>query len=353
MADDKYKKYNQALQYSGSSTNSNTRFNKGVTGIINPNNYTKHEELEEGREPAYGIRISSSEYLGNEMIRAIDRPLTARVRYPHIAIGSFSRAFRDYIHYEVYPYFNSIIFGSYNKSIQSYLQRMRYRNENGNDSPNIDLGFPIFSYTLTIEGTDEKVDFPWRSTTWFPRYAWVMYDPFYEDEEMSLRIAFRRLRGTINANIYSSSQAELLDMQMAFIDAFRGLNVFNQVEIRGMTVLPTDLMFTDFKGRRIAKSLSSNKISKSFIPDVNDTLYYIYNNTSAWINMGSLSENSNYYGGQSQPEFNMSGTFNFELEVPQFVLCLTKQEYAEIELNVDVAYKYEDKIIVFCYSNIV
>lgn len=268
--------------------------------------------------------------------------ISARLPHPHVALGSFARAFRDYIHYSVYSGFNGLVFGSYNKSIQSYLQRRRYTEDEGNTST-IDFSLPIFSYIIQIESTDEKLDLPWRSTTWMPALSRVVYPSFYACDDFELKVIFRRLKGTVNSTIYCSSEAELLDIQMHFLDGFRGLNVYNQIDITAMTILPSAILFTDVEGRRISRALTSEHITKSFIPSVNATHYFISSNISAIINMQSLSQGSNYYGASALPDFNLSGTFNFEIDIPQFILCLAKQEYSGIEIGMDVMFKYENE----------
>lgn len=295
-------------------------------------------------EPAYGV-VSIPEYTRRYLNPNRFRALTARIPYPHMALGSFARAFRDYIHYSVYRDFSALLFGAYNKSIQAHLQRRHTEADDGTIGiPDIKL--PLFTYTMQIEGVDEKYDMPWRSTTYFPALSRVVYPSFYSCEDFELKVIFRRLKGTINSTIYCSSEAELLDIQMAFIDGFRGQNVYNQIDITAMTVLPNELLFTDIHGRRISKALTSNNITKSFVPAVNGNYYYIANNISAIINMQNITQASNYYGGSAMPEYILNGSFNFEIEIPHYILALAKEEYDSIEIGIDVFYKFEnDKVI--------
>lgn len=295
-------------------------------------------------EPAYGV-VSVPEYTRRYLNPNRFRALTARIPYPHMALGSFARAFRDYIHYSVYRDFSALLFGAYNKSIQAHLQRRHIDNDDGaTGMPDIRL--PLFAYTMQIEGVDEKYDMPWRSTTYFPALSRVVYPSFYSCEDFELKVIYRRLKGIISANIYCSSEAELLDIQLAFIDGFRGQNVYSQIDITAMTILPNELMFTDVHGRRISRALTSNNITKSFVPAVNGTHYYIANNISAIINMQSISQASNYYGGSSIPEYILNASFNFEIEIPQYILALAKQEYDSIEIGLDVLYKFENEKVV-------
>lgn len=287
---------------------------------------------------AYNVEVTNRQYISNNIHNPIYRPLTSRIKYPHIALGSFARAFRDYIHYGVYDKFNGIVFGNYNKAIQNYLQAAR-----ANESGVIDIALPIFSYTFQIDGIDEKTDMPWRSTTFLPGISRGIYDSFYKDKDFELKVIYRRLKGTINSNIYCSSEAELLDIQMAFFDGFRGLNVFNKTAIRAMTILPKEIVFTDYMGRTIGRSLTGNMITKAFVPSVNSDQYYIYNDINAIINMGSISQSSNYYGGSSLPDYNLTASFNFEIDIPQYIMCLALEDYVSIDINIDVSYKYEDQ----------
>ena len=210
----------------------------------------------------------------------------------------------------------------------------------------LDSGLPIFNYTIQIDGPDDKLDLPWRSTNSLPGIGRVLFPSFYEDDTFELKIIYRRLKGTINSNIYCSSEAEALDIQMAFYDGFRGLNTYNETAIRSMTILPNEMLFIDNKGRRYSKSLTSNKITKNFIPGVNNECYYIYNNIDAILQMNSLNPSHNYYGGTGLPEFSLNASFGFEINIPQYVLCLTKEEYVGIEIRLDVEYNYSDDRVI-------
>lgn len=319
---------------------------ESMHGIMHNIDYEKEQKRKEllSKEPtiestqAYKAQIFDRQLINRSLTDPVFVPLTARVQYPHIALGSFSRAFRDYIHYSVYNKFNCMVFGSYNKAIQSYYQRLRT-----SEVGTIDIGLPIFSYTFQIDGLDDKVDSPWRSTTFLPGISRGIYESFYIDNDFELKVVYRRLKGTINTSIFCSSEAELLDIQMAFFDGFRGLNVYNQTEIRAMTVLPNQLLFTDYQGRKIGYALDGNKITKAYIPSINQTQYFIYTNISAIINMNSINQSSNYYGSATLPEYNLTAAFNFEIEIPQYILCLARRDYKAIEINLDVAYKYEDR----------
>ena len=292
---------------------------------------------------AYEIPISSSTNITKAIKDPIFHPLTCRLQYPHIALGSFARAFRDYIYYQVYKGFQGIIFGSYNRAIQSYLQRMKIDNTGDNL---IDIGLPLFNYTFQIDNPDEKLDLPWRNTTYFPGVAKVLYPSFYIDDDFELKVIYRRLKGTINMNIYCSSEAEQLDIQMLMYDGFRGLNTYSSAQIRAMTVLPDSLLFIDNKGRRITKALTSNKITKAFIPSINSTQYYIYNNITAILNLNSLSSSNNYYGGTGLPDYTLTGSVNFELDIPSYIMCLARTKYVGIEINLYSEYKYQDDKVI-------
>ena len=287
--------------------------------------------------------ISDVSKVADNLTRYVNQPLTFRLPYPHTSLSSFSKAFRDFIHQRVYNGFKDIVFGSYNRAIQSYYQRIRSA-ESGNQL--LDKGLPIFNYTIQIDGPDDKLDLPWRSTNSLPGLGKVLFPSFYEDDTFELKVVYRRLKGSINSNIYCSSEAEGLDIQMALYDGFRGINTYSETAIRAMTILPSEMLFIDNKGRRFSKALTSDKIVKNFIPGVNNTCYYVYNNIDAILQMVSLNPSHSYYGGTGLPEFTLSASFGFEINIPQFVLCLTKENFVGIEINLDVEYNYNDDRVI-------
>ena len=329
--------------------NHNNINDRQIHSSLNIEDYQNKKEIDEENlkkeilAPRYNKEITNVEKIHSNISNVIYRPLTARIEFPHIAIGSFARAFRDFIHYSVYSKFKGIIFGSYNRAIQNYLQRVRI-NESGDSI--VDFGLPLFNYTIQIEGPDDKLNGSWRNTTYYPGLANSLYPSFYEDDDFKLKIVFRRLKGTINSNIYCNSEAEALDIQMNFYDAFRGLNTYSSASIKTMTLLPEQLLFIENNKRRISIALDSNKITKSFIPAVNDTKYYIFNNTKAIINMQSINPNHNYYGGAGLPDYSLTASFSFDLDIPQYILCMAKEKYTGININIDVSYKYEDDKVI-------
>jgi hypothetical protein len=252
-------------------------------------------------------------------------------------MSSFARAFRDFIHYSIYSKFTSIVFGAYNKAIQSYFQ---YRSSIA-EVP--DFGVPLMSYTFQIEVPDERVDSMWRSSTFMPGLANPIYKPFYNDDELDARLIFRRIKGTINFNVYCSSEPEMIDIQLAFLDGFHGLNRFRQSRIKSVAVIPEVFLFTDVYGQKVSKAITSEKITRQFFKEVNSTKFFIHINTSSLVNLQSISPSVTYYGGAALPEYGLTGACLYEFEVPQYVLCNSVRTFRELELNVDVDHVFEDE----------
>ena len=275
--------------------------------------------------------------ISNNFQSPIKRPLSCRVEYPHLTLSAFARAFRDFIHYSVYKQFTAIIFGAYNKALQSHIQTKQTQ-EFGIP----DYGTPLMSYTFQIDSTDEKVDSPWRSSTFLPGLSRGIYKSFYIDDEIDLKLIFRRLKGSINSTIYCSSEAEMFDIQFSFFDAFHGLNCFRQSKMRSYAIIPDHFIFTDYYGNKIGKALMGNQMGKSFIKSVNSSNYFLFMNTRSLLNLQNITPSANYYGGTGFPEYNLSASMSFEIEIPQYILCLTNQQYSGIDINMQMDYVYDD-----------
>lgn len=268
--------------------------------------------------------------------RPFKRPASSKIRFPYLTISEMAKAIKDFIHFDVYQDFKGFVYGGYDKGLQTYRQQV----ETVNQGDLIDYGLPLISYTINIDGPAETVDSTWRSSKLNIGHARVIYEPFYKDDDLELRIVYRRFKGTIDLNIFCSSQPEQLDIQMSFIDSFISLNKFIVAPLRVFTIIPDSFLATDIHGVQINRVFKKENISRDFIEAVNERAYYLGCNTNSQIRLVSLTPSNKLYGGKDLPEFTLTGSMEFEVDIPQYILAWSSCVF-QLNLDISVAFSYE------------
>jgi hypothetical protein len=216
-----------------------------------------------------------------------------------------------------------------------------------------DYKLPIFNYDITIDDSqdaNQMMEYLWRNSTATVGMAKRLYPPFYSDDEIDLRLVNRRVKGTINLNIFCSSLPELFDIRQCFQDAFWGYNCYRRAEIRPYTVIPDSFMLQDCYGKSVTKKILDQHICRHFMKAINMDKYYLISNTSVLINLGGLNQNSSNYGGANLPEHSLTGTCSFELEMPQYIMA-TSRIYDRIVIDVSTDYDFRHNDIKMILSS--
>lgn len=280
------------------------------------------------------------ENIDNVDIFSLHTPLeriSMPIDFPYSTISSFVRVFKDFVHFRVYPKFNGVIYGGFDKAIQMFIQQEEAK-QNGNDI--VEYGYPIFSYDVTIDEVDRQIDSYWRTTNLFNKLSTYVYkNPVYMDDDLKCWITFRRIKGKINAKAFCSSQPQEIDIQMNFIDRFLGTNRWVVMPIHSYTVVPKEFIFTTVHGKRISKLLSEHCINKQFISDINKNVFYIYNDTNPIVRLTSVSTSNNLYGGKGVPEFILNLSFDFEIDIPQYIIIESIYR-GRVIININVDFQH-------------
>lgn len=239
-----------------------------------------------------------------------------RIPFAHTAINSLASSFKDYIHYMVYPHFTEYIFAPYQKLVQYQYQKT--------DSKLPDLSLPLFNYDIQLIGIDEKVDGVWRSTNLTPALGCGVYPPFFVDDDIELRIMNRRYKGVINMNIFAPSYSQMVDIQTYFTDAFYGLNKYVTLTISQYVVIPDSFTFETIYGDKIIKKISESGIDRKYLKIINRDVYYVPMKSRPIVKINSLSENISPYSSIVD-SYALGGEFEFEIEMPQYIMALSKR----------------------------
>lgn len=259
--------------------------------------------------------------------------VSSQVPYPSKAIGDFLGEVGTLLQTQVYNKFKHVIIGSFNKAVL-YLEQL-------NNDPNVTSehgmykDLPMMIYTPTLEEPVPQTDFLWNYPNTHPYMAHWNRPPIIFEDGTMLTMTTRRMQGNIDLRIFVDSQPEEHDIQMSFLNFFRGLNTVVPLNNITLEFCLSDKikMLTDRNDEIVLNLLDSN-ISHKLVKATNQYEYMIPIGTTPLLRLSSLTDASTFYGGTDFAEFALSGSLQYELEIPSILTLQTELDIRHIEFNI-------------------
>lgn len=258
-----------------------------------------------------------------------------KLSYPHTMIGPFYTAVRDFIQSRVYAFQTNMI-ATYDKSIQSIQQRK----DEGIKRETHGSLYPAIVMTPTIVNVDKAGDLHWRYSNWFPTSATPIIPVVRFLDNTCFYFVTRRLAGSIDFKIYSDSYMELQDIQVIMTDAFNGFNKYIGIDaFHQMLILEDSLRCITENGEQILdwEGLHPGWFKK-YVTSINKNKLYLPVKNVPCLKLASLADSSNFMGGSNLPNFSMTGTIEYELEVPNHFVLMSYGPIKEIDLKLEVSF---------------
>lgn len=250
------------------------------------------------------------------------RRICSPVPYPSTAISSFIGELKSLLLNQVYNKFEHVFIGSYNKAVQ-YIDQL-------NTDPDIvSKGgmynkLPMLVFTPTLEQPVEQTDWLWNYYTMHPYMASWNRPPIMFEDGTLLTMTTRRMRGNIDIKILCESQPEEHDIHMAFLNYFRGLNsVLPMNQISMQFVLSDKIKMLTDDNEEIVLDLNHSNISHRLVKTTGRMEYLIPISATPELKLTNLSDASSFYGGNDFAEFALSGSIQYELEIPSLLTLQT------------------------------
>lgn len=259
--------------------------------------------------------------------------VTSPVPYPSTAISTFLGEVKNLLQTKVYNKFKHVFIGSFNKAVM-YLEQLK-------TDPNIvsEGGMynkkPMLVFTPTLEQPVEATDWLWNYTTMHPYMAYWNRPPIMFEDGTLLALTTRRMQGNIDLRILVDSYPEEHDIQLAFLNYFRGLNKIVPMNMITLKFILSDKikMLTD-ENEEIVLDLKHSNISHKLIKTTGKNEYVIPIAATPTLRLTSLSDSSNFYGGNDLAEYALSGSLQYELEIPFNINLHTNMRVINILANV-------------------
>lgn len=220
------------------------------------------------------------------------------------------------------------------------IQRIKQEEENVRSIQSPPL--PSLAVTPVIEGLTEQWQKPWNSSMLAPRLGSSMSYPIFRTEDYVVRYVTRRVTGRMDFNIVTSSYMEANDIMMAFYDRMYGLNKWLYVkEVNLFFIIPEEVVFYTEDGGRIVVDWSDTRLSRQFIRSINTNKYLYTLKHHPSIRLTSIADASNFYGGaDTLPTYGLSGSIEFEIEIPVYITLETDYLVKEIKLQLGLGTLY-------------
>ena len=259
--------------------------------------------------------------------------VTSPVPYPSTAISSFLGEVKSLLQNRVYNKFKHVFIGSFNKAVQ-YIEQLK-------TDPTIisEGGFytkkPFLVFTPGLEQPVEATDWLWNYTTMHPYMAYWNRPPIMFEDGTLLALTTRRMQGNIDLKIFVDSLPEEHDIHMAFLNFFRGLNHVVPMNMITLNFCLSDKikMLTD-ENEEIVLDLNHSNISHKLIKTTGRSEYVMPIAATPTLRLTSLSDSSTFYGGNDLAEFALSGSLQYELEIPANLNLHTNMQVINILANV-------------------
>jgi hypothetical protein len=252
-----------------------------------------------------------------------------KIPFTHTAFGPFVNAVKHYINDFVYP-FNYTVIGTLDKSIQMIHQRK--------SDPEIQrkgLFSPILSLTTVISEMVPETDNIMRYINGHPFAAPYFYNPFIWKDDNELYIVTKRVYGRIDFKVFADSYMEAQDIYMNLTDGFRGINKWIYLQdIKTAVLLSDEVLTYTVDGTNPVFNWGDTIRDTGMIRSIDHEKYYLPLKSKPCIRMESLADSSAFFGGQGLPEFTLSGSFGFEMELPSFYVLETDTQIKGIVVNI-------------------
>jgi len=256
------------------------------------------------------------------------KKVSKRVPYIHTTFGPFINALRSFFNTNVYK-FNFTMVGTMDKAIQLIFQSQA--------DPNVTLQgplMPMIVFTPNLVEQVKEVDFPFRYTTYHPFQSKWFQQPFIFQDGSALDIVTRRMTGSVDIRVFAHSLMEIHDIQMAFLDAFRGYGKWIMLNhIKQFLVIEDNVrLFTD-EGVEFL-DWSKTNLSNMLIRSINKNKYYLQVDTDVQVRLESLTDASEFYGGTGLSEYALTGELTYEIELPALYNLYTDLDIVDFDVNI-------------------
>jgi hypothetical protein len=252
----------------------------------------------------------------------------------HNVFGHFVKDTLDYFADYLYPRFTWKVVGSYDKAVEYLNKQVQYARET--DQPMRPALICDPSGDFSFDETYGKQ--PWRYPNLAPGFAKYMFHPIYQDQNVLITVAFSRMIGELNFIGLMSSFYEYTDMRVFLNLIFGGMERYIYPRwFTSFVILPESIYnyryTNDVTGESYKINIDDayNKLVKTTA--TNELVYPC--TILPRYKLTSMSDSSSRLGGtDSLPDWKLSFTISYEIELPTFMVLETNYLAETLKVNI-------------------
>lgn len=267
----------------------------------------------------------------------------------HNSLAHFYRYFLDFLCTdEVYSRFNTKYMATYDKAVQ-YIEDKRSKGRE-TDKPDLPCVILNPSGEMTMADGNAGGKQLYRHPLLASGWNFQMYDSIYRDDNVNIVPAFARIKGEMEVITLMNSFYEYCDVRLMFLQRFSGTDRYFPMEgFSSYIIIPPDLYNFNYTNEATGEDyyLDWDKygVDQRLIKTTNRSEYVYPCLIKPQIKMTGTSDGSSKYGGTDKlADWRMTSTFEYEIEVPWFLLMKSDYLAENIDLKIDIGSAYSTNL---------
>jgi len=258
-------------------------------------------------------------------------------QFIHNVYADFFRTTAD-MFLEVYPLFNDAVIAPYHKAVEYLRQQQKLNREE--DKPNLPAMIlnPIGEFEVADGASGGK--FLWRHPNLLPGFVKFIFEPVYQDKNVMINVGFLRMKGTIEILALLESFYEYCDFRLLLIQFCGGMDRWIYPSIfTSFIILPDELRdfryTNEYTGRDYRLNWESAGAYEYLVRSTARNEVVLPVKIRPQYRLTSLGDNSDRYGGtETLADWRMTATFEYEIELPAYMIMQVDYLVQNVVLNV-------------------
>jgi len=264
----------------------------------------------------------------------------------HNVIGDFFHATMEYFGPYLYDRFKYRVVSTFDKAVEFLDKQENYDRET--DMPMLP------ALILDPSGEMEPAEAIaggkqlWRFPNLAPGLATMVFDPVYQDEDVMVNVGFTRLKGTFTLNMLSNSFYEYFDLRLYMIQMLGGLERYiYPIWFNSFVILPEDFINYEYTnpdtGEHHKLNWESAGAFDKLVKTTNRDEYVIPCRIKPIYKLTGINDGSTKGGGTDKlADWRLTCEFEYELEIPSFLLLQTDYLITSVKTKIGTANVYSE-----------
>jgi len=274
---------------------------------------------------------------------------TTNYHYVYInnVFGSFVRGLADYFRTEMYPRTKETVIGTYERSVQHFLNRQKDPGE----KHSVEYPFITFNPEITFEPEERMGKFFHQYPNFENRWANYICEPkLYDDGNVSIAPVINRYKGTFEIILWLGSVYETIDQRAYTYQFFGGLDrpIYPKA-IDGYFIVPDELITYNYNnpynGVNYNLDWSGTDVTQTLVKNINQNKWTWPFEIKPWIKLTGIDDGTEKYGGSGDElsDHRMTIQLEWECNLPTHLAVKIDKmpdNYSGLDFSINTGFHY-------------